>query len=182
MVLTHQADAHNLLAAASFAGRKALHDLGIADPRAVLTAEQRAAVLPTIAGPTEALLRYLLFRDEAPLQGPLRGVSSFAEDFVRQGPHDRHGRTLRELDLSSRLLRYPLSYLVYSHPFRGLPAVVERLFFERLAAILSGEDADPAYAHLRGEAGRAIAEILADTYDGLPVSLDPVPASPAVAP
>lgn len=30
------------------------------------------------------------------------------------GPRDRIGRSLRDLDLQERLLRYPFSYMIYS--------------------------------------------------------------------
>ena len=56
---------------------------------------------------------YLLFVNEAPLPGPVQGTSGFAERFARQGPLDSRGRSLRQLDLEHRLLRYPCSYMIY---------------------------------------------------------------------
>ncbi len=53
------------------------------------------------------LVDYLLFVDEEPLTAPMKGTSGFAELFASQGPTDRQGRSLRHLDLQSRLLRYP---------------------------------------------------------------------------
>ena len=64
---------------------------------------------------------YLLFIDEAPLPGPVHGTSGFAEKFAAKGPFDRRGRSLRQLDLRTRLLRYPCSYMIYSQAFDSLP-------------------------------------------------------------
>ena len=64
------------------------------------------------------LVDYLLFIDEAPLPGPVHGTSGFAEKFAAQGPRDSHGRSLRELDLRTRLFRYPCSYMIYSQGLR----------------------------------------------------------------
>ncbi len=40
------------------------------------------------------IVDYLLFVDEAPLPGPIRGDSGFAAAFEAQGPRDRRGRSL----------------------------------------------------------------------------------------
>ena len=65
---------------------------------------------------------YLLFVDEAKLTSPVRGVSSFSKTFSATGPRDRHGRSLRELDLQTRLFKYRCSYMIYSPAFDALPA------------------------------------------------------------
>ena len=41
----------------------------------------------------------MLFLDEAPLTGPVKGNAGFAEWFAAQGPRDGKGRSLRDLDL-----------------------------------------------------------------------------------
>ena len=58
------------------------------------------------------LVDYLLFVDERPLPGPVDGTSPFARVFAAGGPRDAHGRSLRQLDLHTRLMRYPCSYLI----------------------------------------------------------------------
>ena len=80
-----------------------------------------AATRQRIANVSEALLEYLLFRDEAPLKGPVKGTSAFAKEFQQGGPRDSKGRSLGQLDLHQRLLRYPCSYLIYSEAFDALP-------------------------------------------------------------
>ena len=110
---------------------------------------------------------YMLFIDEAPL-ADVRGSSSFAEVFAARGPRDRAGRSLRDLDLQSRLLRYPCSYMIYSEAFDALPADARELVYRRLKAVLSGEVSDPKYARLSADDREAILQILRDTKSGLP--------------
>src|SRR5262249_51944274 len=47
-------------------------------------------------GSEEHLLRALLFVDEAPFDHPLLGSSAFEARFVKLGPHDNQGRSLRQ--------------------------------------------------------------------------------------
>jgi hypothetical protein len=104
----------------------------------------------------EEVARYMLFLDEAPLRGPIRGVSGFAEAFAREGPRDEKGRSLREFDLKTRLFRHPLSYLVYGRQFEGLPVALRDRLYRRIKELLP-------------EAERqAILEILRDTKTDLP--------------
>ena len=110
------------------------------------------------------LVDYLLFVDEQPLTSPVKGTSGFAEMFAAQGPVDRHGRSLRQLDLEHRLLRYPCSFMIYSDAFRALGADVQRAIRDRVAAILSGRDASAKYARLSESDRRAVREILDETW------------------
>ena len=111
----------------------------------------------------EELVDYLLFVDEAPLPSPIRGSSGFAEKFAAQGPRDGKGRSLRELQLDTRLMRYPCSFMIYSPGFQGLPAEVQAAVVRRMGQILSGNDTAKKYAHLSAADRRAILEILGDT-------------------
>ena len=109
------------------------------------------------------LVDYMLFVDEAPLPSPIAGSSGFAERFTALGPADRQGRSLRMLDLNTRLLRYPCSYMIYSTAFQALPAETKKSIYGKLFQILDGKEAGSRYARL-GEADRkAIAEILRQT-------------------
>jgi hypothetical protein len=49
------------------------------------------------------------------------------------------------LDLKTRLFRYPLSYMVYSAGFDGLPAYAREYVYGRIAASLSGRDHSASY-------------------------------------
>ncbi len=118
------------------------------------------------------LVDYLLFADAAPLPGNIvaeAGANSgFAGKFTAQGPRDSKGRSLRDFDLHSRLMRYPCSYMIYSDAFDALPAAVKIAIYQRMWGILSGEITGPLYSHLSGEDRTAVVEILRDTKPGLP--------------
>jgi hypothetical protein len=114
------------------------------------------------------LVDYLLFADEQPITGVITGASGFTEVFAAQGPADSRGRSLRQLDLEHRLLRYPCSYMIYSAAFRALPDEVRAAIYERMSDVLSGRDASAKYARLAASDRRAVAEILRDTLTDLP--------------
>jgi hypothetical protein len=167
LVLEHQTQMHNLITAAGYQARLALHyEKGINEA----LGRPADAMSPTTArrfeGPAEALVRYLLFADEAPLEAPVAGTSDFAEQFAAKGLRDRQGRSLRDFDLKTRLFRYPCSYLIDSEAFDALPDVVKAHVGRRLEEILTGQDQSPAFARLSAEDRRAILEILRDTKPG----------------
>ena len=98
----------------------------------------------------------------------MKGSASFAREFQEQGPRDHAGRSLRELDLTGRMFRYPCSFLIYSAAFDALPAVVRDRFYRRLWEVLTGVDQTPAYARLTAADRKAVYEILLDTKRDLP--------------
>ena len=144
MVLEHQVHFNNLVTRAVWEAR-------LGDPMRI---SEAAATLAD----------YLLFVDEAPIEdGPIVGSSGFAEAFVARGKKDAKGRSLRELDLQTRLLKYPLSYMIYSPQFQALPEAPKNLVMARINKVLSGEIGDSKYAHLTPAVRAAIREILAAT-------------------
>jgi hypothetical protein len=130
MLLDHQAHATNLITRAGWEYRVAAHEGG----------EARATASPRVREAVDILVDYFLFTDEAPLASPIRGSSGFAEAFQAVGPRDRKGRSLRDLDLATRLLRYPCSYMIYSPGFDGLPAPLRTAIYGRLKAVLEGSN------------------------------------------
>jgi hypothetical protein len=114
------------------------------------------------------LVDYLLFIDEAPLPGPVHGTSGFAEKFAAEGPADHRGRSLRQLDLRTRLLRYPCSYMIYSEAFDHLPEPARNAIYLRMWEVLSGAEKGTRYARLSLLDRRALIEILRETKPGLP--------------
>jgi hypothetical protein len=109
---------------------------------------------------------YLLFVDEAPLRGKLQG--KFSETFAKNAVRDSKGRSLRDLDLQKRLLRYPCSYMIYSEAFDALPAEVKDAIYKRMLRVLSGSEKDKKYARLSPADRRAILEILRETKKDFP--------------
>jgi hypothetical protein len=145
LVLAHQTNVHNLITAAGLQARA--------------TPDDRLRV----EGASERLVRALLFARQAALPGAVSGTSDFATTFAAAGPHDRQGRSLRDLDLEHRVFRYPLSYLIYSESFDALPATVKHYVYRRLREVLDGRDTMPEFAQITADDRTALREILADT-------------------
>jgi len=116
------------------------------------------------------VVNYLIFVDEAVIKDKITGSTSFAAEFAEQGPGDKKGRSLRQLDLSGRLMRYWCSYMIYSKQFDGLPGVAKDAVYRRTWAILSGQVRDRKYSRLSVADRLAIVEILRDTKPDLQVS------------
>jgi hypothetical protein len=169
MVLEHQADGHNLLTRASFAGWQALHYEQTLNRELKLPASNRwDSTLSRVRSAADPLVKYLLFCDEAPLTGKVQGTSGFAEEFARQGRRDAKGRSLRDFDLEKRLFKYPCSYLIYSPSFDAMPGMVREYVLQRLWDVLSGKDQSKDFAHLSPADRQAIREVLAATMKDLP--------------
>jgi hypothetical protein len=112
----------------------------------------------------DELVKYMLFEDELVLREPVRGVSTFTRTFAERGPRDRQGRSLRDFDLRTRMLRYPLSWMIYSEFFDAMPQPAREGVYQRLHRTLTGA----AESRLSPDDRRAILEILRDTKPGLP--------------
>ncbi len=169
MVLEHQTKMHNLITKANFQARIARQNSDVMNKALSRPAGYESPTtkrLYTSGG--ERMLRYMLFCDEIKLEDSIVGSSSFTKEFAAQGPRDSKGRSLRELDLRTRLLKYPCSYLIYGKSFDGLPRPVLDHVYRRLWEILTGKDTSDDFAHLSATDRRAILEILRDTKSGLP--------------
>lgn len=153
MVLEHQAHMHNYITRLNFDAQQMLAMYGH---------------IRYLKPQTDAFLRYLLFTEEAPLTAPIEGNPDFVRDFTATGPRDRLGRSLRDLDLRTRLFKYPCSFLLLNPAFDALPAPIRDNILARLHAILTGQDQDPQFAKLAAEDRRAIFEILRETKPSLP--------------
>ena len=122
-----------------------------------------------MSGVANEVVDYMLFIDETRLTDRVRGASGFAERFSAAGPRDRKGRSLHELDLDRRLMKYPCSYLIYSPAFDQLPPGAKDPIYRRMWQVLSGEERQPRYRSALSLADRrAIVEILRDTKPDLP--------------
>lgn len=120
------------------------------------------------ASAVEEFVDYLLFIDESPLPGPIAGPTPFAKRLSESGPRDARGRSLRDLDLTHRLLKYPCSYLIYSEAFDALPAEAKDAVYQRMWEVLNGRATDARYGVLSADDRTAIIEILRDTKKDLP--------------
>ena len=169
MVLEHQALVHNRLTKASFETRQALaYDKMMKEMLDKPDGELLESTTRRIQSVNDRLVEAMLFVNEASLTEPLKGTSGYAEQFAAKGPRDRHGRSLRDLDMNTRMLKYPCSYLIYSASFQQLPVDAKDSVLKRLWSVLTGEDSSEKYSHLSTQDRQAIREILADTIPELP--------------
>jgi hypothetical protein len=164
MVLEHQAQMHNLITRAAYEARTAAHqDAGINEALGRPSDYVTESTGRRIAAVSEKLVRYLLFADEYPLSEGVAGTSRFATEFSQRGPHDEKARSLYQLDLHQRLMKYPCSYLIYSPAFDALPEAVQREAGGRLKKILLEPREDDGFPRLTRTDRAVIAEILAET-------------------
>lgn len=158
LVLEHQVTVQNLLTRLGWEARTLLD--GRPDATwDTLTDTERA----TIAEHAEPLVEAMTFAGAAHFEGPIEGTSGFAERFERLGPADAEGRSLRDLDLSGRMFRYPLSYVVYSDAFEALPAVARTYVLGRIGEILRGDGEGGRLAAFDPADAAAALEILEET-------------------
>ena len=163
MVLEHQSLVQNRITAAQYEARSAKHYDSMMNAALERPADhQSESTDRRIAAAVDRLVEAMLMVDEYQLPEPVSGTSGFAEHFAAQGTRDRHGRSLRDLDLTTRLFRYPCSYLIETPHFDALPAEVRQGVADRLWKILAEADPDPRFAHLSPEDRTAIREILVD--------------------
>ena len=161
LVLEHQTRMTNLMIRVGWDMRVAQHDGKLAAERGQLDTE------------TDELVAYMLFGGEPRLREPVAGVSEFSKTFPQRGPRDKQGRSLRDFDLKTRLFRYPLSYMIYTAAFDGMPELVRERVYRRLYDILTGQDSSKSVGglslqNLSAEDRTAILEIVRETKPGLP--------------
>jgi hypothetical protein len=161
MTLNHQVRMVNLMTRVGYETRIALEQMQ-------KNVQSAAAANRLIAADASELVDYLLFVDESPLPEKFESTSGFQQQFERYGPRDRRGRSLKQLDLETRLFRYPCSYMIYSPAFDGLPQATRDAIYARMWEVLSGRDQDRKYARLTAQLRADIVEILLDTKPGLP--------------
>ena len=163
LVFEHQAAVQTHLSRAlfksrEFLAREAPRD-GIDAPLGALSPRMRGLYKRLL----EPVVRSMLFVDAVSLTDRIRSSSGFPAWFEAQGPRDAKGRSLRELDLKTRLFRYPLSYVIYTEAFDGLPRSAREYIYARLHDVLAGKETDAVFAHLDGQDRQALLEILMAT-------------------
>ncbi len=116
----------------------------------------------------DALLRYLLLPEEAPLTSPVPANPEFMEAFRKGARKDSKGRSLKDLDLQTRVFTYPCSFLIYSDSFQQLPTALRDLVLFKLWEILTCQNEQLPFSNLSQEAKTAALEILRETLPDLP--------------
>ena len=159
LVFDHQMHAMNLLTRLNWEWRVA-----VSDGRARVTDDRFRTRVDELAD-------YLLFVGEATPVVEVTPRPGFAARLAAAAPRDSHGRSLAELDLNTRLMRYPVSYMVYSEAFDGLAPEVKAAVYQRMFMRLGRRDRSAGYAHLATREAFTAAAILRETKTDLPPEL-----------
>jgi len=153
LVLEHQTHVHNFITRLNYDAR---------------IFQAQYGHIRYMESPIDHFIRHLLFVDEPPLPGPVTGTSKFAREFQERGRKDSRGRSLRELDLKTRLFKYPCSFLIHSDAFDGMIEPLKKRVYERLFEVLTGKDASGKFDEVPPGRRRDVLEILQATKQGLP--------------
>ena len=166
LALSHQVHMTNLITRVGWEARAA--DPALHAPFVAAPGEERL-IAQMMSGIATEVVDYLLFVDEAPLADRIQGSPAFARRFAATGPRDAKGRSLHELDLTRRLMKYPCSYEIYSDAFDALPPSAKTPIYRRMWQVLSGDERGDRYRSALSLADRrAIVEILKGTKGDLP--------------
>ena len=169
LLLEHQARMHNLITRVNYETRMALSQQeGMNKALGRPITEWSDSTKRRIYGASEVLLKYMLFTEEQPLNSPVKGPTTFAADFAAAGPRDAKGRSLRDLDLKTRMFRNRCSYVIYTDAFDGLPKPALDYIYKRLFEVLTGADQSKPFAGLGAAERATLLEILRETKRGLP--------------
>lgn len=167
MVLEHLVAFHQALTRAVHECRRMLHyqhGLQESFKEPITDEPSYDSVKSVFANNAQAVLDVLLYKDEATLpDGGLRGSKEFVKTYEAGGRRTKDGRSLRDLDLKTRIARYRCSHLIYTEQFQKLPKPLYAQVVERLGRILTDPKPEKRYAYLADEERKAIAEILRET-------------------
>jgi hypothetical protein len=153
MVLEHQAHMHNYIARLNMEATQMVAAYGH-------VRYMRAQV--------DAFLRYLLFTEEVPLTAPIEGNPQFVRDFTASAIRDSKGRSLRDLDLQTRMFKHRCSFLIYSDAFDAMAEPIRAVVLQKLYDILTGKVKEEQFANLTTAERETVLEILRETKPNLP--------------
>lgn len=165
LVLEHQSQMHNLVTKAGYTCRQAIFQQKQMNAILERPEDYRSeSTTRRIEAVAEKLVRYLFFCDEFQFTSPVSGTSEFANEFTAQAICDSKGRSLRDLDLKTRLLRYPCSHLIYSDSFLALPDLAIERIKKRMLEVLRDEDQAEDFNHITQQDRLDILSILRETH------------------
>ncbi len=164
LVLEHQVTVHNQIIHANFKSRMMLNKEQPGSDAATMHWSQ---LTPTAQTRLHLMLRplvnALLMVQAAPLPQKVVGSNGYAAWFQSQGVRDTQGRSLRQLDLVTRLFRFPMSFLIYSEGFDALPLCAREHVYAQLAQILRAPNPGTPYDGRSAQDRRAAFDILIAT-------------------
>jgi hypothetical protein len=166
MVLEHQTSVQNVLTKANHTAMRAMHmqeslqkELGERVQK-----EPTGTARRIIDHSADDVIEALFFKDEAALpDGGIEGDEAFPIAFSAKAPKSADGRSLKDMQLLTRLFKYRCSYMVYSLTFQHLTPPLKRTVLTRMKEVLAGTDGSGQFGYL-GESERAhIINILKET-------------------
>ncbi len=167
----HQVHVHNVLCAANQQARIALFRWPAMRELLQLPADSAPAgsCLVVLNSQAEKVIAALLCQGEAAFPaGGVQGDGAFERAYAATRRADARDRSLRDLDLRTRLFKYRCSPLIYARTFEAMPKELRTVVLRRLSVGLRAAQPAPEFAHLPAEERQAIHEILTATLPGLP--------------
>lgn len=164
LILGHQTQLHTLMADLTIKTRRALHDQKIMDELLQRDARLSDSTRSRIKHAADKVLKCIFFIEEIDLPEIDMTRSRFAKAFTERGPKDAEGRSLYQLQMDGRMLRHPLSYLIYSDTFDKLPAEALDYLWAEIERILNPSKRREGYERLSRRNKIAIKEILLETH------------------
>lgn len=121
----------------------------------------------------DRLIRYLVFADEPPINLTSQDAKAcrarpYARWFEAAGKRAPNGDSLREFDLTKRLFKNRLSYLVNTPLFDQLPEDTRERLLQRLWRGLTYDEPEEAFRHLQRDERARIIGIVRSTKMNLP--------------
>jgi hypothetical protein len=176
MIFEHQVTVHNAIIAAHYAARQTLYrNAELAPVFGYPTNELSATSRRLLESQADRLVQVLLNRGEFPLED--EGIEidpEFAEVYAQGARRAADGRSLRDLQLLTRIYKYRCSPLIYSRAFAQLPERFRAMVLERLRQVLDGALVTPeeraTYAYLKDSERARIRGILVETLPDLPAT------------
>ena len=159
LLLEHQAGFVNRAVEATYRARTLLHlRSGSFTPEQAKELEDQA----------QGIVSYLLFQEEAPLPKQVWKASEvYTREFLKT-KRVVNGKSLKDLNLRTRLFELRCSYMIYSPVFDGLPSELkERVFFRLKGALRPGNHSSLGNS-LEEDEKRSICDILRATLPTLP--------------
>jgi hypothetical protein len=125
------------------------------------------AELADVLEHVEKTVGQFLFAGEAALpEGGVKGDPAFIAAYQKEKRADSKGRSLRDFDLRTRLMKHRCSPMILSPQVQGMPAPFRALVFRRIREVLEAKTPAPGFEHLPADERAAILEVLMETVPG----------------
>lgn len=121
----------------------------------------------TLLPKLDKTVKQFFFAGEVPLpEGGVSGDPAFMAAFREQRVMDSQGRSLRDFDLKTRLMKHRCSHMILSPQFQGMPPAFRLLVFARMGEVLTADQPVVGFEHLSFEERGILLQILEETVPG----------------